>query len=134
MHRNAMAFHECTRDPIFLFQTARWIYHTEEVDRELYHDDDYKYFDRETNEHVNEFDMEKRELAVKYWETQSVWYSREEARQHGQSRPYAYRTEGKSWQVYCVCCEGELAGILDQHSDSRDMLAGEKEMGIHKED
>jgi len=135
MHRSVMAFKECTRDPIFLLQTRKLIYHTDKMDDELNCDvdDDYRYTDKETGKAVDDDEMIERELAASYWETESVWYSREEAEAYGRRRHYHYGKEDRDWKVYCVCCEGELQTILNKHSDSRDMSVSSPEIDRWKE-
>jgi hypothetical protein len=60
-------------------------------------------------------DAVEAECAAFYWETDAVFATREEARKHGERRPYAWGHEGIGWRVYCVCAEGALAQLLVRH-------------------
>ena len=44
------------------------------------------------------------------WDTEYVFFTREEAEQFGKDYSYRYRRGG--WRVYCVSAMGELADVL----------------------
>lgn len=112
--RDATAYRECTRDPIFLFQVRRW--------RLLHEPDGFLLDDEGDLVHVDDpegtpapsvDDLLSMECAFAWWETESVWLTREEAEAYGKARHYNY-TSG--WRVYCVCAEGRLGELLREHA------------------
>lgn len=136
--RKRIAEKECTRDPIFLLQIARIYIPQASFDNELYVENDYfdeggvfltpashndyleadfsdedqaEAFWRECDTLTDE-ELISHELAVKHWDTETVWLTREEAEQHAERRPHYFGKKGEGWQVYCVCAEGELARAL----------------------
>ena len=80
---------EGTRDPIFLLQVKRTII------GDITDDCDYE---------------------VNYWDTERVYFTREEAEAYAESRPYHYGKNGDGWRVYCTNSEGQLAELLKQHT------------------
>lgn len=46
-----------------------------------------------------------------------VWFTREEAEAEGERRDYYYGRKGKDWRVFCVCAQGELEELLNDHSE-----------------
>jgi len=49
----------------------------------------------------------------KNWDTERVFYSREEGDDYGRAHEYNYR---KGWRVYCVPCDGQLATVLNDYA------------------
>ena len=47
---------------------------------------------------------------VRHWDTERVFFSREEGEQYGKDNAYNYR---KGWRVYCIPCDGVLAKVLN---------------------
>ena len=59
----------------------------------------------------------QRRIRGDYYETESVWYSREEAEQYLKEHEYNYRNSKPGLpggRVYCVPCHWTLSEILDQ--------------------
>lgn len=59
----------------------------------------------------------QRRIRGDYYETESVWYSREEAEQYLKDHAYNYRNSKPGYpggRVYCVPCYGVLSEILSQ--------------------
>lgn len=124
--RDATAYRECTRDPIFLFQRRRWI--VTGCPEGWSFDDEgdcipegWKPTDeKDTPPVLSMQEMAQHRYgewdapcAIETWETESVWLSREEAEDYGKARHYNY-TSG--WRVYCVCAEGRLGDLLREHA------------------
>jgi hypothetical protein len=119
--RDAIADHEATRDPIFLFQRRRWIVtgcpDGWEIDEEgdcvrtgRSGDDPEVLSLQQLSQHCyGEWDVP---CAIPVWETESVYLTREEGEAYGKSRHYNYRD---GWRVYCVCAEGRLGEVLKDH-------------------
>ena len=42
--------------------------------------------------------------------------TREEARKHGQARPYAWGKENEGWRIYGVQAHGIMVELLGQHN------------------
>ena len=100
---------ECTRDPIFLLQKREIL--VLGLPADWSHDDDYSIRDG-AGEVVSRLDLRERfgtEYVVDIWHTESVWFTRQEAKAWAEAHHYRF-SEG--WRVYCVCCEGSLAGLL----------------------
>jgi len=119
--RGMVAYRESTRDPIFLFQTVEYglsphdYSAMEDLDWHCVEDGGgWHTSDAEDAEKVTNEMMEDHEIGTKHWRTEKVFAHREEARLHGQSRPYAWGEEGVGWRVYCVCANGHLAKLLLQ--------------------
>lgn len=55
------------------------------------------------------------------WDTEYVFFTREEAEQWGRDYSYRYRRGG--WRVYCVSAMGELAGVLRLPEQARAVAA-----------
>ncbi len=115
--RDEMASHEATCDPIFLFQYKRYI--LKEIPVEYHYNDDGDIIkdgteDFENPEVLSWAELEDMECAIHVWETEDVFYSREEGEEYGHRRHYNY-TDG--WRVYCVCAQGKLAEILKKYGD-----------------
>ncbi len=137
--RDQMAYNESTADPIFLFQRARYVYFRDTMTNKglrIDEDADYQVYDPE--DPINEKALTARkggdedaaliyltddqlvqwECAVKHWETEYVFLSREESDAWGVRRKYDHGAEGVDWRTYCVCARGTLAQLLDSWSDS----------------
>jgi len=54
---------------------------------------------------------------VEFWRTEAVFLTRQEAKSHGRSRPYAWGEENKGWRIYGVQCIGLMAEILGRHAE-----------------
>ena len=132
-HRSLIADSEATRDPIFLLQIRRFVYHDQQMSEEgvEYDSDEECVMDLIENKRVDNDELVERELAIPYWYSESVWYSREEAEAYGNKRSYHYGKQDRDWRVYCVCAEGYLAKLLDEHSNCRDFSV-RKEEGSEK--
>lgn len=94
--RDAWAYQEMTRDPIFLLQRKERYVSTlcNDQHREQFEDDG---------------EYEPCDECITYWRTESVWLSREQGEAYGEAHAYNYRY---GWRVYCLCAEGELAVLL----------------------
>lgn len=55
------------------------------------------------------------EQRERYWRTERVFLTREEARSHGKARPYEWGEENDGWRIYGVPCEGLIAEILQKN-------------------
>lgn len=111
--RDATAYRECTRDPIFLFQFWRWRLIREPEghlidDGAVYPLEGYPDVEARTID-----ELLSMKCAVAWWETESVWLTREEAERYGTTRSYNYPD---GWRVYCVCAEGRLGALLREHA------------------
>lgn len=117
MLRHEMAYNEATRDPIFLFQVARYIFlHDRFEDRGVCYDPDAEGIVKiDGGDHVSNKELVELECAKKYWETDSVWYSREEREGYAKRRHYHFGRLDEDCRVYCVCAEGTLAEVLNAH-------------------
>lgn len=108
---------EATRDPVFLFQQRRtwwsWQDHYEwDGDDEVYRyttDDDLVHDAAEAGQVVELKTALEAGWAIQWWETVTVFATREEAEAHGQARAYRYPD---GWRVYCVHAEGDLVHAL----------------------
>ena len=120
--RARVALETSTRDPIFLFQIRRAVYFVNHSGFEWPEgwtvDDEGNMADGD-GEPLNDADAVEAECAAFHWDTEAVFATREEARAHGERRPYAWGTEGKGWRVYCVPCEGQLAALLVSHWEGK---------------
>ncbi len=94
--RNGSRGAEGTSEPIWLFQTkCEWFADTA-VENIVSKEEKYGYI-------LTEDDLDLiREAgdAHEYWETKSVFLSREEAERYGESRDYEWGKDG--WRVYCI--------------------------------
>lgn len=68
------------------------------------------------------FDEDGEELkgctcAIISWRTENVFLTKEEALNHGKSRPYAWGEKNKGWRIYGVMCIGLMAEILGKHTE-----------------
>jgi hypothetical protein len=128
--RDAAAYRECTRDPIFLFQARRWVVFGVPDDDEWEFDDEgecVKWTDQDGRRMEQPSVLSPRDLAkrtfgefdtpcaLETWETERVYLSREEAESYGRARAYNYRD---GWRVYCVCAEGALGALLREHGEA----------------
>lgn len=52
-----------------------------------------------------------------HWDTERVFYSREEAREYGNSQVHNFGKDGSGWMVYCIPAEGKLAEVLKAASE-----------------
>ena len=120
---------ESTQCPIFLLQTVVCAFEYDCGDGGLVHGEDGEVYLPGTNwededaeamstDEVNDY-LFDHGLARREWTTHSggVWFTREEAEAEAERRGYFYGRKGKDWRVYCVPAHGELAKLLDQHSD-----------------
>lgn len=53
---------------------------------------------------------------AKVWKTEAIYLTREEARVHGEARPYAWGKEDEGWQIYGVPAKGIMVELLGQHN------------------
>lgn len=110
---------EITRDPIYLLQVRR-VNVVEEPEDAEWDGDNWIQGDLESEDSkiLSEDDLIKQECAIVYWETESVWFTRDEAEIWGASHSYRFGEgrKGIDWQVYCLCAEGELAKLLKEHT------------------
>lgn len=121
-NRDEIAYNEATRDPIFLFQTKRFIRVgdiPEEPNNEypFYYDVDncevvYSPEHEKEGCSVPMDELESYELFASYWETRSVWGTRHEAEDYGKSRSYEWPD---GYRVYCTVCNGLLAEFLKEN-------------------
>ena len=52
---------------------------------------------------------------VEFWETEAVYLTREEAKAHGEARPYAWGKQNEGWKIYGVPAKGLMVELLGQH-------------------
>lgn len=106
---------EATRDPIFLFQAKRHHWPDVELPDNWQRDEEGDIVDTNLkDEHdlwarVSIKDLEERGVAIPYWATELVFFTREEGEAYGYAKSYNYSA---GWRVYCVCAQGELARLL----------------------
>lgn len=126
MSRDEIARVECTRDPIFLFETS-------EVsiidDRIEYSPEKEMYYDTIADCYYDEDQVVYDGFARRIWSAKYVWYTREEAENYYSPRYHTER-EGKDWRVFCTCAEGELRDVLkngerisDRHTKAEAQMA-----------
>jgi len=104
---------EITRDPIFLLQTRRIIMTQEPRGYECI---DFEWFPEgstEDDEPLTAKQLLEMECAVEHWETENVFFTREEGQAWADARHYRW-PEG--YRIYCVCAEGQLAELLKKHT------------------
>jgi hypothetical protein len=107
---------EITRDPIFLLQVKRIIMVGSPfgyvcIEGEFYPED--KMHNRDDIEPLSNQRLLDMGCAVEHWDTENVFFTREEAQEWADARHY--RWPG-GYRVYCVCAEGQLAELLKQHT------------------
>lgn len=117
--RSEAAAAEATRDPVFLFQSRRYVItesgrHAIEAsaeDRGWLEDDELGVCRLRGGEleSVPGAELVEQGFATEVWETEAVWLDREEAEDWG--RTHAYRFPN-GWRVYCVPAKGGLAEVL----------------------
>jgi len=56
------------------------------------------------------------ECGLEYWRTEAVFLTREEAREHGKARPYAWGEENKGWRIWGVQAHGIMVELLGKHN------------------
>jgi len=56
------------------------------------------------------------ECFFEYWRTEGVFLTKEEAREHGEARPYAWGKENEGWRIYGVQAHGIMVELLGQHN------------------
>lgn len=106
---------EATRSPIFLLQQRRWMFGEEPpgwmivADLIENEEDDEEHLPLTYEACGERF----REFIVEWWDTVSIFFTREEAEAYGRSRSHRYLD---GWRVYCVHAEGELADLLKAHT------------------
>ncbi len=135
---------EATRDAIFLFQRRRLLWRSEDSLPDGYHygDDGYLWRDddffeerpwakEKESEYPEEWscrsfleaDQNSDDSVVISWETESVWFTRQEGEEYGKNRAYNYPD---GWRVYCVNANGDLAKILKAFTDYKRPIEKEK--------
>jgi hypothetical protein len=102
--RRKAARDELTRDPIFLLQSARLV-----VTDPGFFDAAEKLSEDGELSAADEKSLIERDLAALSWDTESVWFTREEAEVFRASHAYRWHSGSR---VYCVCAEGALAKVL----------------------
>lgn len=104
---------EGTRSPIFLLQSRKW--HCNNVDDYDYRSDLETLLDADGVEVDEAYMKEHSDDWSDYWQTESVWFTREEAETFGASTHYRYK---HGHRVYCLCAEGDLATIIGGLTDA----------------
>lgn len=61
-------------------------------------------------------DVEKCTCGFEYWVTEAIYLTREEAREHGKARPYAWGEQNEGWRIYGVPAKGIMVELLGQHN------------------
>lgn len=111
---------EITRDPIYLLQSRQIVMIGEPKDAE-WDGENWVKGDSESEDFqiLSEDDLIAQECAAVRWETESVWFTRDEAEAWGADHSYRFGEgrKGIDWRVYCLCAEGELAQILKEHTE-----------------
>lgn len=83
---------------------------------------------REIIDYVKEYENEGTypECLIQYkddtWYTEGVFLLREEARKHGQSRPYAWGKENEGWRIYGVPLHGIALEYLSSCGVNQDYI------------
>ncbi len=98
-----------TMNCVWLFRVMRKVYRNG-CDCDIYGDEG------ELLEGKTQEDVDNCECFVKVWETEAVFLTREEARDHGKARPYAWGEENKGWDIYGVPAKGLMVDLLGQHN------------------
>lgn len=110
---------EITRNPIFLLQ-SRQIIMTGEPKNANFDGENWVVNGGTEDDYMSltEDDLIEQECATPYWQTESVWFTRQEAERWAINHSYRFGNgrRGVDWQVYCLCAEGELAELLKQHT------------------
>jgi len=57
------------------------------------------------------------ECRHQFWLTERIFLVRDEARAHGEARPYAWGKENEGWRIYGMPCDGLMAELLGRHVD-----------------
>jgi hypothetical protein len=99
-----------TTNCVWLFQEKQKEYPENGCTCDLY-DSDGDLLEGKTKE-----DEDACQCYVEYWETSRVFLTREEAREYGKARPYAWGEEEKGWRIYGVPCDGIMTEILGKHN------------------
>lgn len=99
---------EITQNPIFLLQRRRLVVFPS---NEITYEGDCCY-DAVTKVTLSENDLLRRELAVSYWDTVTVFLTREDATEYAEARNYDFGRKNIDWRVYCIPCNGKLAEDL----------------------
>lgn len=119
---------ECTRDPIFLLQVRR--FHYPKCINDVVENYGYTFQDEgfvacysDTGEvihtepdYVKDEELVEKGLIVDYWDTERVFFTRQEAEEWATARSYNYPN---GWRVYCVCAEGVLIQVLEDGDRKR---------------
>ncbi len=100
---------DITADPIFLFQRKRVSY----ADCGLEWDVGCECLVEDGKE-ITEDDAVERGLAIAYWDTETVFLTREDGVAYGEARAYNYP---KGWRVYCVMARGDLVHVLAEATE-----------------
>jgi len=111
--RGDVGLMEATRDPIFLLQSSqqRWsdaslpIGFEWSEDREELLDEDGESVGQN---HPSFYRLTEAGCVTLFWETERVFFTREEAEAWGRARTYRW----SAWRCYCVSAEGDLAALL----------------------
>lgn len=115
--RKEIAQQEATRDPIFLLQTRQVViksaYLEYDSDTEKYIETDLYAGDEPESYTLEELLEKGDDWAEVFWNTDLVFFTRDEAEGEAERRSYHYGRKGIDWRVYCVCAEGELKDILN---------------------
>jgi hypothetical protein len=56
------------------------------------------------------------------WHTEAVFIFREEARNHGKRRPYAWGEEGEGWRIYGVPILGRAVNLLQEAGVDQELI------------
>lgn len=113
------SYQECTKDVIFVFQTLKWIFTGEpfSLGKEYEYDGEGWYEvgqDEDDFEYLSFKDLSELETldgipcALKEWQTEAVFLTREEGEAYGRGREY--RWDG--WRVYGVPMMGDLPQLI----------------------
>lgn len=114
---------ECTRCPIFLLQIAQVGLTADycDADWEYGEEGEMRYLPDDillSGSALDDF-LVNHGFGRRYWTTfdGGVWFTREEAENAAERRIYHYGVKGKDWRVFCVCAQGTLEEILNEHSN-----------------
>ncbi len=104
--------------PIYLLQRLQWSFIGDPPLGWCWNEDGETFVNEKTGEIVHltmEFAKEHCENYVESWDTESVWFTREEAQTWLDNHQYRY--EGTKGRVYGVQAEGDLWELVNAHTD-----------------
>lgn len=91
-------------------------------------------FDHEEGEQTDK----ECECGIKIWNTEAIFLTREEAKNYGESRPYAWGKYKEGWRIYGVPAKGIMVNLIGQHNkefeDKVEYITEFKRTGFEEEE